>query len=78
MNEIEKLTLQLERAYREELRYIQNWNRDEVLILSPVYFKIRDITSALISLAGIVEANKIAEKAYQFALKMEEKFEIKS
>jgi len=48
------------------------------LILSPVYFKIRDITSALISLAGIVEANKIAEKAYQFALKMEEKFEMKS
>ncbi|HVB60050.1 MAG: hypothetical protein WCD86_15660 [Ktedonobacteraceae bacterium] len=71
MNEVEKLTLQLERAYREELQYIQNWNRDEVLILSPVYFKIRDLTADLISLLGITEATRLAEQAYQFAAERE-------
>jgi len=71
MNEVEKLTFQLERAYREELQYIQNWNRDEVLILSPVYFKIRDLNADLISLLGITEATRLAEQAYRFAAERE-------
>ena len=71
MNEVEKLTLELERAYREELKRINNWQGGETLALSPVYFKIRDITCTLISKIGLVETNKLAEKAYQFAVERE-------
>lgn len=68
MTEVEKLTLELERAYREELKRINNWQGGETLVLSPVYFKIRDITCKLISLIGITETTRLAEKAYQFAV----------